>query len=140
MFWLQPGDQRVGDQLFNAFAYSKSGDTYITSWKAEVAVESHRRPWSARLAQPRLSLEVAIVSSCCGFVCQFVGLRGLHGSVALYQLAVTLCMAIVRALLRSRRLGANQNRLQRRRDIEGHELDWQALHIEKTPDDEFKGK
>ncbi|KAH6616137.1 hypothetical protein B0J18DRAFT_296895, partial [Chaetomium sp. MPI-SDFR-AT-0129] len=140
MFWLQPGDQRVGDQLFNAFAYSRTGDAYITSWKADVAVDSPRRPGSSRLARPRLGLGVAIGSSCCGFVCQFVGLRGLHGSVALYQLAVTLCMAIIRALLRSRRLSADQNRLKQRRDIEGHELDWQALNIERMADNEFEGR
>ncbi|KAK4445311.1 ankyrin repeat-containing domain protein [Podospora aff. communis PSN243] len=138
MFWLQPGDQRVGDQLFNAFAYSKSGDTYITSWKTDAAVESQRSGLS-RLTRTRFRLGLAIGSSCCGFLCQFVGLRGLHGSVALYQLAITLCMAIVRALLRSRRLGANRNRLKQRRNIEGHELDWQALNIERTSDGEFKG-
>jgi len=139
IFWLQPGDQRVGDQLFNAFAYSKNGDTYITSWKADAAVESQQLG-STRLARSKLRLGVAVGSSCCGFICQFVGLRGLHGSVALYQLAVTLCMAIIRALLRSRRLSAGQNRLKQRRDIEGHELDWQALNVEKPSADEFRGK
>ncbi|KAK4145152.1 ankyrin repeat-containing domain protein [Dichotomopilus funicola] len=106
MFWLQPGNQRA-------------------------AVDSPRRPGASRLARPGFGLGVAIGSSCCGFVCQFVGLRGLHGSVALYQLAVTLCMAIVRALLRSRRLGADQNKLKLRRDLDGHELDWQASNIER---------
>ncbi|KAK0634136.1 ankyrin repeat-containing domain protein [Immersiella caudata] len=138
MFLLQPGNQRVGDQLFNAFAYSKSSDTYITSWKDDLAVES-QQPGSTRLARSKLRLAVAVGCSCCGVICQFVGLRGLHGSVALYQLAVTLCMAIARALLRSRRLGAGQNRLRQRRDVEGHELDWQAMNLERTAGDEFKG-
>ncbi|KAL8366789.1 hypothetical protein RB595_008760 [Gaeumannomyces hyphopodioides] len=33
IFWLQPGGQRVGDQLFNPFAYSKVAENYITSGK-----------------------------------------------------------------------------------------------------------
>jgi len=84
----RPGDQRVGDQLFNAFAYSKNGETYITSWKADAVVESEEA-----LTRSKLRLGVAVGSSCCGFICQFVGFRGLHGSVTLYQLALTLCMA-----------------------------------------------
>jgi hypothetical protein len=49
-------------------------------------------------------------------------------------------MAVVRALLRSRRLSAEQNKLKQRKDIEDHELDWQALNIEKMAGDEFKGE
>ena len=33
MYWLQPGNQRVGDQQFGAFAYNRVKHTYITSWK-----------------------------------------------------------------------------------------------------------
>jgi hypothetical protein len=49
-------------------------------------------------------------------------------------------MAIVRALLRFGRLRADQNKLKakQRKDIEGHELDWQAMNLE-NPDQEFKG-
>jgi hypothetical protein len=73
---------------------------------------------------------LAIASSLVGFACQFVGLGGLHGSVALYQLACTLVMSIIRAWLRSRRLSRDQNRLE---DVprlsESDKLDWQALDI-----------
>jgi hypothetical protein len=138
MFWLQPGNQRVGDQLFNAFAYSKSKKTFMTSWKVDLENESQRLG-IVRLTKSSFRLWVAIGFSSCGFVGQFLGFRGLHGSVALYQLGVTLCMAIVRALLRSGRLGADQNKLKQRRDIEEHELDWQAMNLE-NPDKEFEGR
>lgn len=79
-----------------------------------------------------LVLWVAILSSSLGFVCQFVGFRGLHASIALYQLAVTLLMAIFRAFLRSRRLGKENNKLEDLgMNVEGHELDWQALELER---------
>lgn len=138
MFWLQPGNQRIGDQLFNAFAYSENKESFITSWKVDLELESERLG-IVRLSKHTFQLWVAIGSSTCGFICQFLGLRGLHGSVALYQLGVTLCMAIVRSFLRSGRLGANKNNVKQRRDVEGHELDWQAMNLE-NPDKEFQGQ
>jgi hypothetical protein len=35
MFWLQPGGQRVGDQLFDAFAYSEEKHECVTSWRVD---------------------------------------------------------------------------------------------------------
>ncbi|KFA49812.1 hypothetical protein S40293_10015 [Stachybotrys chartarum IBT 40293] len=137
MFWLQPGNQRVGDQLFNAFAYSESKKTFITSWKVELE-DGPEGLGNAHSIKPSLHLWTAIGLSFIGFVCQFLGLRGLHGSFALYQLGVTPCMAIIRAFLRSGWLGADNNKLKQRKDIEGHELDWQAMNLEK-PEEEFAG-
>ncbi len=124
IFWLQCGDQRVGDQQFRSFAYSEEKKEYMTSY-----VET--RKWARVLAlRPGHLLWVAIVSSLLGFACQFVGFRGLHGSITLYQLACTLVMSAVRALLRSRRLGRDQNLLEYfGRHSDSDELDWQALAI-----------
>lgn len=36
VYWVQPGNQVVGDQVFDSFAYSDAEhtlDRYITSWK-----------------------------------------------------------------------------------------------------------
>lgn len=77
----------------------------------------------------------AISTSLIGFVLQFTGLQGLHSSVAMYQLAATLIMALIRSLLRTQRLNESENLLQSREfqgQIEGHELDWQTLRIEGT--------
>lgn len=65
-----------------------------------------------------------------GFILQFVGLRGLHSSVAMFQLGITLIMAGLRAGLRAQRLGEERNGLSRIADlVEGHELDWQAFTL-----------
>jgi hypothetical protein len=134
--WLQPGGQRVGDQLFNAFAYSGEKHKYVTSWRLDP--KSGNDP--DFIKYPLIILWIAITFSILGFICQFVGLRGLHGSIPLYQLASTLCMTVIRALLRSRRLSGEENRLKdQHRNVEGHELDWQALHLE-SPRDEAYGK
>lgn len=118
--WLQPGGQRIGDQLFHAFAHSEKKRVYMTSWRKEVS--SGKWNW--------LPLLLAVAAAIIGFILQFVGLRGVHGSIALYQLAATVLMAIIRALLRVGRLKRGANQLENwGQDSEGHELDWQALHL-----------
>jgi hypothetical protein len=124
IYWLQCGDQRVGDQQFRSFAYSDNKKEYITSYIKE--------PDSDPIfgLRPRVVLWAAVVSSLLGFACQFVGFRELHGSIVLYRLACTLVMSIVRALLRSRRLGREQNHLEGfNRRSNSDELDWQALAL-----------
>ncbi|RVD81541.1 uncharacterized protein DFL_009401 [Arthrobotrys flagrans] len=122
MFWLQPGNQSIGDQVFNSFAHWENKDKYITSWRVDGS-----NPFTTIFA-----IGPAITFSTFGFIFQFIGLRGLHGSVALYQLAVTLIMAFIRAALRSKRIDEGKNRLEGRREVEGHELDWIALQIERA--------
>ena len=122
MFWLQPGNQRIGDQQFNAFSYSQVKHSYITSWKSDHNIGQ----LGSRYV--KLVLVLALFFSVIGFVLQFVGLRGLHGSVALYQIAATIFMSAVRALLRLRRLGPDDNKFSFPVSVkEGHELDWQAM-------------
>src|SRR4051812_49301940 len=118
MFWLQPGGQRIGDQLFDAFAYAENRAAYITSWKAEAS----KAPADGfkLFNRDTIIFWTAILSASLGFISQFIGFRGLHGSVALYQLAITLFMAIIRAALRSKRLSRDSNCLECfGRDIEG---------------------
>ncbi|KAL5603358.1 hypothetical protein FOBRF1_010891 [Fusarium oxysporum] len=126
MYWLQPGNQRIGDQQFNAFSHNMPKRTYVTSWKT-----GHGKDQLGQ-CQVNLILLLALFSSVVGFVLQFIGLRGLHGSIALYQIAATLFMSIIRALLRQRGLGPGDNGLQSlRQETEGKELDWQAMEIVK---------
>ncbi|KAH6637297.1 hypothetical protein F5144DRAFT_570182 [Chaetomium tenue] len=121
--WLQCGNQRVGDQQFRSFAFSKEKEEYVTSYIDE--------PGADILGlHPEIALLLAITSSLVGFACQFVGFRGLHGSITLYQLACTLLIPMIRAWLRSSRLHRDQNQLDgANRVFESHELDWQALHM-----------
>jgi hypothetical protein len=91
-FWIQLGGQRVGDQLFNTFAYSDPLEYYVASWKKD-----EKEP-SSRI---RFILWAAVLLSVGGWACQFVGLRGLHGTIALYQLVSTVITSILRSILRS---------------------------------------
>lgn len=130
VYWLQPGGQRVGDQLFNAFAYCNSGKDgtvkYITSWP----VNSHE-------AASSWKYYVAVVVSMLGWIVQFIGLRLVPGTVSLSLFGITVFMSLVRAGLRSSRLPGTANLLQRfERDVvEDHELDWQALELVLNEDD-----
>ncbi|ETR99620.1 hypothetical protein M419DRAFT_85898, partial [Trichoderma reesei RUT C-30] len=126
LYVVQPGNQVVGDQTFDPFLTSKSTNSYITSWK------------SPTLKRPSEEISVLIATSITtlGFAFQFVGLRAMHSIVSLLQLAVTIIMSIIRALLRTQRLSTDANVLRDRPDeVSSHELDWLALQIGKGPDE-----
>lgn len=122
MYWVQPGNQTIGDQVFDSFAFSDEKNplqSYITSWKdTQSDGSSMTRVWAAVLA------------TAIGFVCQFLGLRACHSSVAVMQLAVTVAMSIIRALLRTQRLKREENLVHPSLGaVEGHELDFLALKM-----------
>lgn len=124
IYWIQPGNQTIGDQTFDSFAYSdRSRSRYITSWKKEKPDETERRLTEA-------FVWVAILSTMIGFVAQFLGLRACHSSVSVAQLGVMLVMSVLRAWLRTQRLREEQNLMEKEpRAITGHELDWLALRL-----------
>ncbi|PKK49368.1 hypothetical protein CI102_6016, partial [Trichoderma harzianum] len=118
LYVVQPGNQVVGDQTFDPFLFSKPIKCYMTSWKA------------AQTSDSKTSVLVATVITILGFALQFVGLRAMHSLVSLLQLAVTLLMSVIRALLRTQRLSIDENILRDRSDeVSGHELDWMALQM-----------
>jgi ankyrin repeat domain-containing protein 50 len=120
MYWLQPSNQSLGDQTFDAFAHRADLEEYVTSWK----LEGSSKP------QHEMLVWLAIAVTMAGFILQFIGLRGLHSFVALFQLGATLVMAGVRAGLRTQRLGEDKNDIGDILDtIDGHEFDWQAFRI-----------
>ncbi|KAF1844412.1 uncharacterized protein K460DRAFT_289144, partial [Cucurbitaria berberidis CBS 394.84] len=100
MYWVQPGDQVIGDQTFDSFAYSDKGrplSHYTTSWRRPV------KPWERKMAL------VATVVTMAGFILQFIGLRGVHSAVSVYQIVAVLIMSIVRASLRTKRIDTQDN-------------------------------
>ncbi|KAH7125960.1 putative ankyrin repeat protein [Dactylonectria macrodidyma] len=122
MYWVQPGNQNMGDQIFDSFGYSDGVSPlqkYITSWKDTSADSSSTGGiWPA----------VGITSL--GFLCQFLGLRACHSSVAVMQLGITLLMSLIRALLRTQRLKKEDNFMVDDPDFfQGHELDCLALKM-----------
>lgn len=124
LFVVQPGNQVIGDQVLDSFSYRDSlhhGREYITSWK-----DGQQRPRPATAAG---SVGVTMI----GFVLQFVSLRAMHSAISVFQLAAILLMSLVRSTLRTQRFNAEQNLLWRCPDeVQGHELDWLALEMEET--------
>ncbi|KAK1236946.1 hypothetical protein MKX08_007894 [Trichoderma sp. CBMAI-0020] len=131
MYWVQPGNQSIGDQIFDSFAYSDSKQPlqkYITSWK-----DTTNRP------STMISIWTAVITTCIGFICQFLGLRAAHSSVAIMQLGVTIFMSAIRAGLRSQRLRKEDNFMADAPDFyEGHELDCLALKLGRQQSAEVK--
>ncbi|KAH7078618.1 hypothetical protein FB567DRAFT_607902 [Paraphoma chrysanthemicola] len=141
LYWVQPGDQVIGDQTFDSFAYSDKKQplsSYTMSWRKKPSQLERTMTWVASF--------VTIIA----FIIQFIGLRGLHSSVQVYQLAVVLIMSGVRAFLRINRLDLDDNlfysssKNQKRTDKEmpeetqmdldlrGHELDRLAFELSKS--------
>ncbi|KAF9636671.1 hypothetical protein BFW01_g7567 [Lasiodiplodia theobromae] len=126
IYWVQPGNQVIGDQIFDSFAYTDFNTPlikYTTSWKQdeveEGAISTMKLIWAA------------VLFSLVGFVLQFIGLRACHSSVSLAQLAITVVMSIVRASLRTQRMEKKDNLTKDANLFQGHELDWLALEINR---------
>lgn len=130
IYWVQPGGQVLGDQVFDPFCYSDHDQPllqYVSSWK---------KP--SRSSDSELVLWVAVSTTVIGFVIQFVGLRGIHSAVSVAQVGAMMVMSVARSALRMQRLKPNDNFLRRCPDeVVGHELDWLAMHIgrEDAPPD-----
>lgn len=124
LYWLQPGNQKVGDQVFGSFlAEDTTPDVYIKS------VRDHRFEGQNVIIYPTVFLTVI------GFIMQFVGLRGLHASVILASLGATLVMSILRTCLRTERMAPDENKLKDDRDMTAYkqqELDCFAFKLENV--------
>ncbi|KAK8246890.1 hypothetical protein HDK90DRAFT_461685 [Phyllosticta capitalensis] len=125
IYWIQPGNQTIGDQAFDSFAYTEKTrlSKYVTSWKKTRQDETRKRRMESLVW-------IAVGSTMFGFILQFLGLRACHSSVSVAQLGTMLIMSIVRAGLRTRRLKESQNLMGCNPDqFAGHELDWLALRL-----------
>ncbi|KAJ9359990.1 hypothetical protein DTO027B9_1542 [Paecilomyces variotii] len=130
IYWLQQGGQQVGDQVFGAFlGMRERGDGCST--KELPYIKSLRND---NYRNKDTWLLTAVFLTTAGFVCQFVGLRGLHSSITLAQLGSTLLMAIIRTSLRTQRTDLDDNLLsseeRRLNSIRNQELDCFSFHLE----------
>lgn len=89
LVWLQKHGV-VSDQAFGSFAIfaKEAKSTIITSRRAE--------------ADPVREIKAVLgtLVTLCGYVIQFVGLRGMHWSATVAQLGATFAMAVLRAYIR----------------------------------------
>ncbi|KAI0172914.1 putative ankyrin repeat protein [Hypoxylon sp. FL1284] len=122
-YWVQPGNQRVGDQMFDSFAYDDARlplQKYLTSWKDIENEASIKRIWTA------------ILTTVAGFIFQFLGLRACHSSVAVMQLGATIIMSLIRSGLRTQRLKREDNFMTGDPDFfQGHELDFLTMRMSR---------
>lgn len=121
VYWVQPGNQMVGDQVFPPFVgHTKKGARFVRSVK-------HHSPTEILNHGKELSLLSIVMLAMVGFVMQFIGLRGLHSSITLAQLGSTMVMTLVRTSLRAQRMHEGDNKLEKDEALVlsgGHELDW----------------
>ncbi|KXG46045.1 uncharacterized protein PGRI_049010 [Penicillium griseofulvum] len=131
IYWLQLGNQDVGDQVFNTFLAVKEGPKSSMTTNLSYIKSIRDRRYDGR----HLEIHSTLASTILGFVFQFVGLRGLHASVILAQLGSTLLMAIIRTWLRTERMEPDDNKMKDDRDLMAYkqqELDCFAFYLEKV--------
>lgn len=128
VYWIQPGNQEVGDQKIPSFVgQTEKGVDFTRSVR-------HHSPDVSLDASKEAALVAVVVLTMVGFVIQFVGLRGLHSSVILANLGSTMVMTVVRTCLRAQRMNEQDNMLkdERKSVCNGeHELDWLVFHLFK---------
>jgi hypothetical protein len=121
IFWLQPGNQTIGDQTFYPFAYAEDTNKPVDPYMSSEKLPSPKR-------RPFVGLVVMV--TLVGFISQFIGLRGMHASISIAQLGIMIIMSFLRGLLRAQRLSENDNKLAKIQDqVIGHELDWLAFDL-----------
>ncbi|KAJ5248232.1 hypothetical protein N7489_002440 [Penicillium chrysogenum] len=131
IYWLQPGNQDVGDQVFNAFLAVNEGPESSMTKKLRYTKSIRDR----RFDRKYLEIYSTLASTVLGFIFQFIGLRGLHASVILAQLGSTFIMSIIRTCLRTERMAPDENKMKDDRDLMGHkqqELDAFAFYLENV--------
>lgn len=132
IYWLQPGRQSIGDQDFGAFLAVDEGP-YSSTTRHLTYTKSVRGP-TPKGKRPFLIFTIFLTAT--GFIAQFVGLRGLHPSVIIADVGSTLLMAVVRTLLRTKRIGSEGNRFSKEdREVFSHnqqELDCFAYQLENV--------
>lgn len=89
----------VSDQTFHSFTYSDGG----YSLRHYTILSRIRWGNEGKLTWAAIALTIL------GFIVQFVGLRGMHPSVSVYQIGCVLLMSILRASIRTGRFDGGKN-------------------------------
>ncbi|KAJ5725848.1 uncharacterized protein N7483_007205 [Penicillium malachiteum] len=131
LYWLQPGDQDVGDQVFNLFLAVKEGSDGSMTKKLRYIKSRRVMKYDKRYVEVYTTLLMTLL----GFIFQFIGERGLHSSVILAQLGSTFAMSVLRTILRTERMSQEENMLRDERELvarKQQELDSFAFYLEQV--------
>lgn len=123
ILWLQKGSS-VNDQVFYSHAIFAEGQRRLIT----TSRRNPRRFGSDIARRFELLTVAASFFSLCGFVVQFIGLRGMHWSVSVAQLGATILMTVLRAWVR-RGLAKSPYAQQL---PPGFEIDWLAMRIAQS--------
>ena len=135
--WLQRAGT-VNDQYFKSFAiFAKDKRTRITTSRRNKRWDSVQP--DGNVSGGKLAT-VGTLSSLCGYILLFIGLRGLHWSATITQLGATLLMTVLRAWVRRGLTG-----LPHVQSLpNGFELEWLAsrssMLVESWPASEQKSR
>ncbi|KAF1364114.1 hypothetical protein EJ07DRAFT_100393 [Lizonia empirigonia] len=125
LFWVQAGDQVIGDQTYGPYAYSEDPNHPLPEY-----VISTKRTSTETAKRYQFLTWVTVVATLGGYIVQFVGLRDMSAWVSIAQLAAILIMSMFCGMMRTQRLANNGTRLQNvSSKVVGHELDWLAFKI-----------
>ncbi|KAK4099632.1 hypothetical protein N658DRAFT_429398, partial [Parathielavia hyrcaniae] len=123
LVWLQPGNQKIGDQSFDSYAIFETQGRPVTRYIISTMDDRRRE-------KMHVQTTFAAATTLVGFIAQFIGIRGLSAWVSLAQLAITIVMSLLRGLIRMQRRGKEDNELKSYDDgVHGHELDWLAFNL-----------
>ncbi|KAK3346333.1 hypothetical protein B0T25DRAFT_461123, partial [Lasiosphaeria hispida] len=124
--WLQRSGT-VNDQDFKPFAiFPQDAQALVTTSHRASGQQGPDRATENKFQESitQESITVAgVLASICGFIIQFTGLRGMHWSASVAQLAAIIIMTILRAWVR-RNLAKNPKAFPL---VAGHELDWLTM-------------
>jgi len=141
--WLQRGTI-VNDQQFDSyFIQSQSSRSSVSGirrllsyafpkiWQnTNAGIQINKSRKAKGLTQENLTTLATFVGMC-GFVVQFIGLRGMNWSVTIAQLVATAIVTILRAVIRR---GLVLDQVKPEKLPTGYELDWTAQKIKNCRD------
>ncbi|KAM7219428.1 hypothetical protein V8F06_005162 [Rhypophila decipiens] len=123
LMWLQPGNQKVGDQLFGSYAIFESTRAPVKRYVMSTTDVNKRYSM-------QIHTMIATTATLVGFVAQFIGLRGLNAWVSIAQLIAIVIMSVIRGVLRMQRRSDEDNQLRMyEQRVHGHGLDWLAATL-----------
>ncbi|KAK5659018.1 hypothetical protein OQA88_1105 [Cercophora sp. LCS_1] len=123
LVWLQPGGQKIGDQTFDSYSIFETAKRPVERYV--ISTMDDRRREKMHL-QTSLAAGLTLV----GFICQFIGIRGITAWVSIAQLIITIIMSLLRGMVRMQRRGKEDNELKHYgHDARGCELDWLAFNL-----------
>ena len=126
VIWLQRAGT-VNDQAFKPFAvFPNSAQTLLTTSQRQIPDEAKNNHEPRNVVwNEEVKAVIGTMVCLCGYIAQFIGLRGMHWSASIAQLGAIGVMTVLRAWVRR-----NLAQLPKSQPLTPeHELDWLAMTL-----------